>query len=86
MPKIEKINWVDVDSSNVKQVFHSDKTDTVFVKFHNGGLYAYMGVNEEVYMGLAGAVSVGQYLNRVLKAYPYTRYETEAEVLDHLNI
>lgn len=86
MPKVEKIAWVDVDSTNVKSVFHSDKTDTVFVKFHNGGLYAYMGVNEEVYMGLAGAVSVGQYLHRVLKAYPYTRYDTEADLLDYLNI
>ncbi len=37
-------------------------------------------------MDLRHAQSVGRYLHQVVKAYPYTRWETESQLVDHLNI
>lgn len=83
---LEKISWTDVDSSNVGSIAFDDKTQTICVKFKNGGLYSYIGASEEIYMGLVHANSVGQYLNQVVKAFPYTRWESENDLLSHLNV
>lgn len=86
MPQIAEIPWDLVeDSSNVHSLYrHND--GTICVRFNSGGLYTYIGAPESVYMDLRYAESVGKYLNRVVKAYPYTRWETEIELLNHLNI
>lgn len=78
------LKWEDVDSSNVKQTYFDDKTQTICVKFINGGLYSYIGGNQEMYMSLTHAQSVGKYLNNVIKALPYTRWESEDELIAHL--
>lgn len=85
MPKIDQIAWDRIeDSSNVHDLYrHSD--GTICVRFNGGGLYSYIGAPEEVYMDLRHAQSVGSYLHRVIKAYPYTRWDTEASLLNHLN-
>lgn len=81
------IAWTDTpDSSNVSRVFYHEATKTLCVQFHNGGLYTYLGPSEEIYMGLVHAPSVGQYLHRVIKAFPYTRWESEAELVNYLNV
>lgn len=80
------IDWVELDSSNVKRAAYHENTKTICVEFHSGGLYTYLGPNEEIYMGLVHAVSVGQYLNRVVKTFPYTRWESEADLMDYLNV
>lgn len=83
--KIAQIPWDRIeDSSNVHSLYrHED--GTICVRFNGGGLYTYIGAPEEVYMGLRYAESVGSYLHRVIKAYPYTRWDTEATLLNHLN-
>lgn len=81
-----KIEWVELDGSNVKRAAYHEDTQTVCVEFHSGGLYTYLGPNHEVYMGLVHANSVGQYLHRVLKAFPYTRWDNENDLADYLNV
>lgn len=84
--KIAQIPWEPVeDSSNVHSLYWDDKTQTICVKFNSGGVYSYIGAPEQVYMDLRYATSVGQYLHRVVKAYPYTRWDTESDLLNHLN-
>lgn len=86
MPKIDQIPWERVeDSSNVHSLYRHDD-GTICVRFNGGGLYTYLGAPETVYMDLRHAESVGRYLNQVVKAYPYTRWSTETELLDHLNV
>lgn len=83
---IKSIKWEDLsDSTNVSRVSYHEDTQTICVQFHSGGLYTYLGANEEVYMGLVHAASVGQYLHRVVKAFPYTRWESEEALIDYLN-
>jgi KTSC domain len=86
MPMLEKIDWTDHESSNVKASFYHKPSDTTVIKFHGGGLYSYIGAGQEIYMGLVHAPSVGRYLNQVLKAFPYTRWESEDELIAHLNV
>lgn len=77
----ELIKWETVDSSNVRRVAYDEKSQTVCVEFHNGGLYTYAGVDYDVYMGLVGSESVGKYLNNVIKMYPYVKFNSEDELL-----
>lgn len=81
-----KINWQSVESSNIGAVAFDDKSQTICVKFNNGGLYSYIGGNEELFLNFVNANSVGKYLNNVVKALPYTRWETEEDLITHLNI
>jgi hypothetical protein len=82
---LEKIDWTNVESSNVKCLFFDEKTQTICVTFHNGGIYTYIGASMEIYMSLIHAPSVGKYLNNVIKSFPYTRWEDEKQLLAHLN-
>jgi len=85
--KLPKIAWTDVpDSSNVNSLFYDPHTHTIAVRFNSGGLYTYMAATEEMYKNLLYANSVGSYLHRVVKALPYTRWETEEELLKYLNM
>lgn len=81
----EKIDWDDVESSNVSALFFCARSQTICVKFNNGSFYSYIGLDEERYMNLRHAPSVGKYLANVVKSFPYTRWNTESELLDHLN-
>lgn len=91
MPNLSNIDWERTeDSSNVHSIYHHRQTETICVRFNSGGLYTYMGhladmSTEEIYMGLRHADSVGRYLNNVVKALPYTRWESEDELINHLN-
>lgn len=88
------IAWEPVeDSSNVHSLYFHQRTDTICVRFNGGGLYTYMitgrddlGNPNEIYASLRHANSVGGYLHRVVKAFPYTRFESEADLLNHLNV
>ena len=79
------IEWEHVESSNVHQLFHSDERDVLCVRFNNGGLYSYIGCNHEMYMNLRMSPSVGKYLNNVVKALPFQRWESEEDLLNYLN-
>lgn len=83
---LKKIDWTEVESSNIEAIAFDEKTQTICVKFIHGGIYSYIGANMEIYMNFRHAPSMGQYLHNVIKAFPYTRWGTETELLNHLNV
>jgi hypothetical protein len=63
---------VPVRSSNIKRVFY--RSDTLFIQFHGGEIYAYEGVSVTTYAGLMSARSTGGYFARNIEtAYPSER-------------
>lgn len=82
MAQQPKIDWTDVDSSNIRSVAYDKDTETLCVHFHNGGLYTYGDVDQEVYVSLVHAESVGKYLNQKIKGVnPYIKWGDEQEML-----
>ena len=68
------INQVTVESSNLDLV--GFQANTVFVKFKNGGCYAYAGVDRHIYQNMVTAESVGKFFNEsVKKVFPCTKLE-----------
>ena len=66
------MNMTSVFSSNISSIGYEN--GTLYVSFHNGGLYAYSGVPESIYRGLMSASSHGSYLASHVKGiYPYRR-------------
>jgi hypothetical protein len=60
------VNWRLVESSNVDRVGW-DKSGNMYVMFHGGGTYAYLGVSRQRAVAAAYAASVGRYLHRKIK-------------------
>jgi KTSC domain len=82
-----KIDWNEVESSNVHSIAFDAPTKTLAVRYVGGGLYSYMHADEEIFSGLLQAESVGKYLNAVVKSQlPYTRWDSEDELIKHLSI
>ena len=54
------------------------------VRFLNGGLYAYPDTDNDLFVSLVHAESVGKYLARFVKALPYIKFTTEAELIEYL--
>lgn len=90
MPRkpLEKLQWTEVESSNVNALMWDDPTQTICVRFSSGGVYSYIGANFEKYEDLLMAPSIGHHLDSVLKkgGFPYTRWDTEDDLLHHLNV
>lgn len=88
MPKEKvKLDWTEVESSNVQAIAHHEPSKTLCVRFIGGGLYSYMEADHEVYVEMLHAESVGKYLNQVVKIIcPYTRWNDEAELIEHLSL
>ena len=81
-----QLQWTKVDSSNVDAVAYDSGSETLCVRFRNGGLYSYSGVNMEIFTSLQYADSVGKYLNKVIKnVFPYQKWEDENAMVDHLS-
>lgn len=77
-----QLNWTEVDSSNVRRVGYHEETATLCVEFHNGGLYTYECVDNETFVSMVHAESVGRYLNNVVKVlHPYTKFNTHEDLL-----
>lgn len=86
MAQLKKLDWTEVDSSNVQSVAYADKAHVLCVRFHNGGLYSYDNVDHDVYVDLVHAESVGKYLNQAVKGiYPFARWYNEQELLSEIN-
>jgi len=83
--KTAKLKWTDVESSNVQSVAYHETSKTLCVRFHNGGLYTYDHVGQQVYVELVHADSVGKYLNHAVKGiFPYTKWSNEKDLLADL--
>lgn len=61
------------DSSSVEEIGYDAEAEEVFVRYREGGLYAYIGVPTVVWDELRAAPSTGTYVNRVIKGYAYRR-------------
>lgn len=83
---LQVIPWDEVESENVGALYWDELTQTACVKFKNGGVYTYIGADIEQFTNLRMAPSIGKYLHNVFKALPYTRWDSEQALLDHLNI
>ncbi|OYV41146.1 MAG: hypothetical protein B7Z80_02720 [Rhodospirillales bacterium 20-64-7] len=83
-----KLDWEEVDSSNLDKITFHQPTETMAVKFKGGALYSYMKVSRDVYDGMLRAASAGGYLNDVIKKgrYAYTRWNDETELIEHLSL
>lgn len=67
---------IPVSSSNIAEVGYDETDQFVYVRFLDGSLYVYKGVNQMEFDGLLNAPSVGSYLHRNFKnVYPYERIE-----------
>ena len=63
-----------VDSSNVEAVGYDEDSSTLQVEFKGGTTYQYFDVQEEVFVGLRDADSVGKYLAaRIKGSYRYSK-------------
>ena len=87
MPQI-KLDWEEVDSSNLEAVAYHEPTETLGVRFKGGGIYSYMRVAREKYDNLLRAASAGGYLNDEIKKgpYAYTRWQNMDELIEHLSL
>lgn len=71
MPNIEMIA---VSSSNVESIGYDADTQTLQIRFLNGGVYIYRNVPPMEFDQLLNAPSIGSYLNRNIKGiYAYER-------------
>ena len=63
-----------VSSSNISSIGYDSETQTLEIKFHNGGVYQYYSVPESEYNALMSASSHGSYLAHYIKGtYSYSR-------------
>ena len=56
-----------VKSGNVAEIGHDPDSGTLEVKFSNGGVYRYVGVDADKHAALMQAPSVGRFLNANIK-------------------
>lgn len=84
MPNLPTIPWHDVDSSNLSATYYDERTATLCVRFKDGSVYSYIAPHE-AYIELSHSSSMGSYLHYMIKPLPTTRWETEYELLEHLN-
>ena len=67
---------IPVVSSNIESIGYDESSEQVFVRFLNGGTYAYKGVPKHEFENLLYATSLGSYIHRNYKnVYPYERVE-----------
>jgi hypothetical protein len=61
------MDWQSVVSSNISELAHDPETNTLGVKFKNGGTYYYQGVDATKYNALLKADSIGKHLHEHIK-------------------
>lgn len=57
-----------VKSSQIEEIGHDAKTNTMAVKFHGGAIYHYHDVSPTSFNALKGAKSVGAHFGQHIKA------------------
>jgi hypothetical protein len=58
-----------VKSSNIDAIGHCHSTNSLHVKFKNGGTYVYSGVDAKAHAALAAAESIGAHLSKHIKPH-----------------
>lgn len=67
-------HYTNFSSSNVNRISYDDESSTLEVEFHNGSIYQYFDVPQQVWEQFKAAGSKGQFIHQVLKGqYRYAR-------------
>lgn len=61
------MNMHPVKSSNIESIGHDPETNTMRVRFQNGGMYDYAGVDAATHAAVMAADSPGSHLHRHIK-------------------
>ncbi len=64
---MKNLPHIPVTSSNIESIAHDTDSKTLQVKFKNGGVYEYDGVDEAKFNALKGAPSIGSHLHQHIK-------------------
>ena len=56
-----------VTSTNIQEIGHDPKTNTLAIRFKDGGLYHYEGVEAKAAEAMMGAKSVGSHFHAHIK-------------------
>ncbi|HCW08627.1 MAG TPA: KTSC domain-containing protein [Cytophagales bacterium] len=69
------MEMIPVNSSNVGSIGYDPESATLRIEYLKGGIYDYQGVPFEVYEGLVGAASKGDFVNQFIKkgGYPFAK-------------
>lgn len=62
-----KIDFLPIQSSQIKEIGHDGSSNTLFVRFKNNRLYSYHPVDKEKYQEFKDAESQGVYFHKNLK-------------------
>jgi hypothetical protein len=62
-----------VTSSNIASIGYDPASQTVEVEFHEGGVFQYYEVPQEVYDDFLAADSKGKFFNQYIKHYNYAK-------------
>lgn len=63
-------NWQEVTSSNIAALSFDETSNTMQVKFKNGGVYEYANITKVFFNSLLNAESVGSTFSTLVKKYP----------------
>lgn len=58
------LNYTPVQSSNLREIAYDEATETLGVRFHNGGEYHYANVPQTVVDAMLASSSTGSYFSR----------------------
>lgn len=62
-----KLDWKDVESSNISRIAYDDINEALYVKYKQGTEYRYLNVPKKIYEDLSNAESKGSYMNSQIK-------------------
>lgn len=62
-----------VKSSQLSSIGYDDKTNTLAVKFNNGGTYHYHDVSKSEFDKFSNAESIGKYFGANIKSKKFTK-------------
>ena len=68
-PKINSIEWTNVDSSAVNRVAYDQIQRRIYVEFTRGAVYRYDDCDQSVYSDMMDAGSIGSYVHNHLRAH-----------------
>lgn len=64
---LELPQMVTVEQANIYQIGYNQDTKEVFIKFNNGAIYKYLGVEEDEFDMMVTVPSLGSFLHRYFK-------------------
>lgn len=65
--EIIKLDWVDVESSNIKRIAYDELNENLYVKYNQGTEYRYLKVPKNIYEDFKNAPSKGSFMNSMIK-------------------